>query len=402
LSRRASPTPEAKSSKEQPVANLPVPSEEFLKDVQNPRRQLARFYARLVIILALLTAVLAVLAGYFGDTALLVVVLVVGSGLVFAYTCGALMARSAAGGVDRQLEDFRHDKHLAVWHCSADEWRQFAEVQRRLLQEEGKLQLIVVGTWAGIFGLFGTIAGFAWNAEHGGVVGVIGIVVSATGGILAGAIFGLACDWFFGMGPSAARRRYRRALSGGGPTCIGPKGAYTNGEFHGWGDRWCRLRAASFVEDHPPHLHLVLARPQADPSVPGTSTDALEDLCIPVPAGHEDEARQVVQLLGGPGGGRPERQTARPLTADQILSAYPRCRKWVKGWVQGAQVDLLRQSLLAVMKFLEGSRELKAAQRSKKKWKNLATFLADLPEDVSRDAEGFFHGQGLNWKKGTP
>jgi hypothetical protein len=121
------PDTEAKRSKEQPVANQPAPSDEFLKHINNPRRQLIRFYARLVIVLALLTAVLAVLAGYFGDTALLVVVLVVGGGLVFAYTCGALMARSAAGGVDRQLEDFRHDKHLAVWHCSADEWRQFAD-----------------------------------------------------------------------------------------------------------------------------------------------------------------------------------------------------------------------------------------------------------------------------------
>jgi hypothetical protein len=253
----------------------------------------------MVIVLASLTAVLGLLAGYFSDTALLVAVLVVGGGLVLAYACGALMARSAARGVDRQLEDFRHEKYLAVWHCSAEEWRQFAEVQRRLAQEEVKLQRIVVRTWAAIFGLVGTVAGFAWHAERGGVVGVLGIVVGAALGVLAGTGFGLACDWFYGMGPSAARRRYRNALRGGGPTCIGPTGVYTNGEFHGWGDLWCGLRAVSFVEDHPPHLHLRLGRPQADANVAGASIDALEDVCIPVPAGHEDEARQIVHLLDG-------------------------------------------------------------------------------------------------------
>jgi hypothetical protein len=388
-------TPDDKSSTEQPVGNLPASSEEFPKNVKNPRRELARFYVRLVIVLGLLTVVLAVLAGYFSDTALVVGVLVPGCSLVFAYTCGALMARSAARGVDRQLEEFRHEQHLAVWHCSADEWRQFAEVQRRLVQEERKLQLIVVGTWAAISGLIGAIAGFAWNAERGGVVGVIGIVLGIAGGVLAGAGFGFAVDWFYSMGPAAHRRRYRSALRGGGPTYIGRNGAYTNGELHSWGDLWSGLCEVSFLEDPCPHLHLVLGRPQAD-------SDALEDVCIPVPAGHKDEARQVVQLLGGPRGGPQKRRTARPLGASDILSGYPRYRGRVKGWLRSTEVDLLQQSLQAVLKFLERSHEFNAVKRSRKQWKNLAAFLADLPDDLRQQGERFIHEQELNEQKGSP
>jgi hypothetical protein len=277
------------------MADLPAAS---VGPMRNPKRELARFYARLVVVLAVLTAVLAVLAGHFSDASILAGVLLVGGGLVFAYTCGALMARSAARGVDRQLEEFRRGQHLAVWHCSADEWRRFAEAFRqRVGKEEGKIRLAMMGIFAAIGALFGGCTGFACGADVG-VGEVVGVLLGVLLGAPIGAGLGFAYDWASGWGPrSAARRRYRHARGGGGPTYVGPKGAYSNGEFHGWGDVWSKLLSASFVEGDPPYLHLILGRP-------GTTENAPEDVFVPVPAGHEDEARKTAGRLQGSAPGR--------------------------------------------------------------------------------------------------
>jgi hypothetical protein len=293
------------------MANLPVPSEELPKDIPNPRRQSARLYARAAVVLAPLTGVLAVLAGLSGAFALLGgVILPVGCALVFAYSYGALRARSDARAVDRQLEDFRRGRALAVWHCSAEEWRRFTEVAARILKEEVRLDWILAGIWAALGGVPGTVAGFVWFDVHGGVVGVIGIPLGLVGGVLFGLGFSFACDRLYGMGSSAARRRYRRALRGGGPTYFGRTGVYTCGEFHAWGDGWCQLRYVRLVEGDPSYLRLVLGRPV--PSGQGGTIDVLEDVCVPVPAGHLAEARKVVGALGGSHEAPPKPRAGRP------------------------------------------------------------------------------------------
>jgi hypothetical protein len=272
--------------------------------MKNPMRELARFYARLVLVLAPLTALLAVLTALYIDVALMAGVLVVGGGLVFAYSCGALMARAAARGVDDQLEKFRRGQHLAVWHCSEDEWRRFAEAERqRVGKQEGPIQLLMVGVFAAGGVLVGIGVGMAFGEERGSGGEVIGALLGACLGGLVGAGCGLAYDWVTGRRVrSSARRTYRQALRGGGPTFIGPAGAYSLGEFHGWGDVWGDLLAASFVEGEPACLHLVLGRNGASDTVP-------EDLFIPVPAGQEEEARKIAARLQG---SAPRREPGAP------------------------------------------------------------------------------------------
>jgi hypothetical protein len=289
------------------MANLPVKLVEPPVSIPNPKLQLAGFYTRLAIVLAILTAVAAVLAGKFSDTAMLIAVLVVGCTLVFAFTCGVFMARYAARGVERQLEEFRCGAYLAVWHCSEEEWRNFAEAEyRRISKEEGQIGLVLVGVWAGIVGVIGGIAGFALQEDLGWFAGVIGIVLGVLLGAGAGYINHLATSPI-----SAAKRRYRNAILGGGPIYIGTSGVYTNGEYRGWGDVWGNLSAATVVDGKPAYLHVILERAQANPNMgvsagtqdevffalSGTSTTAQTDVCIPVPAGHEDEARKIAKQL---------------------------------------------------------------------------------------------------------
>jgi hypothetical protein len=348
----------------------------------NPMRQRARFYGRLVAVLVPLTAVLAVLAGFYADVGILAGVLVVGCSLGFAYTCGALMARSAARGVDRQLEEFRRGQVLVVWHCSAEEWRRFAEAERgRVGKVEGKIRLLMVA----VFAVFGIVIGAA-------VAGVVGALVGA----LIGAALGLAYDEASGWRTRAtARRRYRHARRGGGPTYLGAEGVYTSGEFHGWNSLWEQLQGATFFPGDPPYLHLLFGRPVADSTFPGATQYLPEDLCIPVPACHEAEARQIVELLEERRGvGAPRQRAVPSLAAGDVLSAYPRFRARVKGWARRAEFDPLGRSLDAVLESLQPGPQFQTVKESRKKWKNLATFLGDLPGDLRGRAEDFLRDHG--------
>jgi hypothetical protein len=271
--------------------------------IENPKRRLARFYARLVVVLLVLTVALELLAWNFSDLAAVITVAVVGGALVFAYGCGALMARSAAKRVDRQIEEFRRGRALALWRCSADEWRRFAEAERdRLGKDEKNVQLLMLGIFAAMGALPGGIAGkvYVEEAEAGTIDTLLAVIVGGLLGALAGVVFGFIYDWLSGWGPrSAARRRYWHALHVGGPSFIGATGVYTNGEFFGWGDVWGSLLFADFVDADPPYLQLVLGRPQASRIAPGTTDNVPEDVRIPVPAGCAEEAQEVVEILQG-------------------------------------------------------------------------------------------------------
>jgi hypothetical protein len=252
----------------------------------NPMRWRFVLYLRLAGALALLTMLLAFLAAYFSDTAMIIAVVVVGGALVLAYGCGALIARHGIADVDRQLDEFRRGEGLIVWHCSPDEWRRFADVEReRLGKDESAVQQIMVAVFAGIGLLVGAFAEGLLGAMIGGAVG---------------AVLGLAYDWASGWWPRyTAWRRYRYARTGGGPTCIGRRGVFAYGEFHHWDSVWGGLCLADLVPSDPSYLHLVFAQPVADATVPGATVDAPFDVCIPVPPGREDEARTIAGLLAG-------------------------------------------------------------------------------------------------------
>jgi hypothetical protein len=81
---------------------------------------------------------------------------------------------------------------------------------------------------------------------------------------------------------------------------------------------------------------------------------------------------------------------ARPLGAKDILLSYPSYRDKIRTWIQTDQLDLVRGSLLNVLKFLQPPRDYKATRKRPSQWKRLATFLRDLPTDLKKEAKKFF------------
>jgi hypothetical protein len=79
----------------------------------------------------------------------------------------------------------------------------------------------------------------------------------------------------------------------------------------------------------------------------------------------------------------------RPLTADEVLSSYPRHRPELQEWTRDGHLDLVRGSLLAVLKVLQQRQQYESARRPPA-WSNLAAFLSDLPGDLHEEAEKFF------------
>lgn len=80
----------------------------------------------------------------------------------------------------------------------------------------------------------------------------------------------------------------------------------------------------------------------------------------------------------------------RPLKADEILSSYDRHRSQLQAWITSGRLDLVENSLLAVMKYLQAQRNYESMKKSRPQWKRLGEFLQDLPGDFRMNAEAFF------------
>jgi hypothetical protein len=80
----------------------------------------------------------------------------------------------------------------------------------------------------------------------------------------------------------------------------------------------------------------------------------------------------------------------RPLTADEVLSAYVDHRVQLQEWVNAGKLDLVRGTLMAVEKFLQSRRKYEEARNNSASWKHLAAFIEDLPGDLREEMKGFF------------
>jgi MoxR-like ATPase len=80
----------------------------------------------------------------------------------------------------------------------------------------------------------------------------------------------------------------------------------------------------------------------------------------------------------------------RPLTADQVLSAYADHRPQLQQWVKGGKLDLVRGTLLALQKALQSRRKYEELKINPAKRKHVAEFLEDLPGDLRVEMEDFF------------
>lgn len=110
----------------------------------------------------------------------------------------------------------------------------------------------------------------------------------------------------------------------------------------------------------------------------GTSPASRETLRVAL-AGVVGETRAAAFL-------RVLHDNAGPLTAAEIL-AYPRHRAKVRGWVKRGHLDLLKATLMAVLKHIQVKKNFQRVHDDRSAWKNLGSFLADLPGDLRRQAE---------------
>jgi hypothetical protein len=79
-----------------------------------------------------------------------------------------------------------------------------------------------------------------------------------------------------------------------------------------------------------------------------------------------------------------------PLTADDILGSYHNRRMELQGWIANGQLDLAHGSLLALLKYLQSSNNFQSVRCQDVQWRNLESFLSDLPGDLREEARDFF------------
>jgi hypothetical protein len=85
-----------------------------------------------------------------------------------------------------------------------------------------------------------------------------------------------------------------------------------------------------------------------------------------------------------------------PLTADDVLFAYPRHRTRFRAWIKAGRLDLVEKSLHAVQVWLQAKPHYHLARAKRAAWRNLAMFLADLPGDLRERETVFFVERGYD------
>jgi MoxR-like ATPase len=159
-------------------------------------------------------------------------------------------------------------------------------------------------------------------------------------------------------------------------------------------EEWLAWARAS--EIHPD----VIAYVASDPAIfdgPESNPRAwayVSDLLRAVKAGTPRETlREAVAGLVGPtrmaAFFRAPHDDSSPLTADDVL-AYPHHRARLRAWIKAGRLDLAGVSLLAIQKRLQARRDYDQVRANDAAWKNLGTFLGDLPGDLYEQAIAFF------------
>jgi MoxR-like ATPase len=147
----------------------------------------------------------------------------------------------------------------------------------------------------------------------------------------------------------------------------------------------------AYVESDPS----VFAQPESSPRAWAYVSDILH-AATRSPWSRESLRAAVVGLVGAKRGAaflRVWSDDVKPLTAAEIL-AYPRHRARFRGWVDAGRLDLVRGSVLAISKHLQPRQNYELVKGDRTSWRNLGTFLGDLPGDLREEAAGFFRERG--------
>lgn len=176
----------------------------------------------------------------------------------------AMVAEARAPSTDRRMMSV-----LATWTYTEDEWRDYAAAEMRFrIREALGMGATVVALGTPLLGVF--------DGEWGVAFGIS----LAVGGFIA--------LWRGGMG-WAAWRRNRAATTGG--VIVGPDAILINGRYEAVHDGSILFGGARVLDRAEPailEINLV---------VPGKYRHVREKLRIPIPTGHEEEARAVAEAL---------------------------------------------------------------------------------------------------------
>lgn len=163
-----------------------------------------------------------------------------------------------------------HGTVLARWTYAEDEWREFTRA-------EWKRRAVEAGTMAGVLLLVGYCSGRGGGDEGVAMMSAATVVaVAVGGGLLASAHF--------------ARRANRAAP---GEAIITPTAVVLNGKYHVLRNETYSFQGVRYdMEAKPPLLEFSI-------SWSTRKGHSGEKIRVPVPAGREAEAREVVAALGG-------------------------------------------------------------------------------------------------------
>jgi hypothetical protein len=200
------------------------------------------------------------------DSALAVIPVLVGATALFVLLICAVVFQCYAPRIERHLEELRQGRYLARWSYTAEEWRRFAESEKRGGHEGAGLAGLIVAA------LGMALGALAWLAGGQGLVGLV----------LAGAFAGLGA-LIYGLARLSSRLSYNRARRGPSDTWIGAHGAYVNHAYHTWATWGWGLQSIVLVEGRPAVLELTIGLQHQNYT-----------LRVLVPEGREDEAREVV------------------------------------------------------------------------------------------------------------
>jgi hypothetical protein len=174
------------------------------------------------------------------------------------------------------LDDIFNGKELlAHWSYQPEEWQSYTQVELQEQTTQNKWLLAVMAAWAVFFG------GLCWvlDRDAGGFVFLVmlGLIL-----ILATVAFGLP------------RWRYWRQRHGPGEAWITPNAFYFDGVLIRWPFWGARLKHVAWREPKGKTPALI----EFEVSTPSRAGRQSQTTRIPVPAGRETEARDILERFG--------------------------------------------------------------------------------------------------------
>jgi hypothetical protein len=194
------------------------------------------------------------------------------------FLLGAMIGMWLFGRQASMLGRMLSGERLAMFTYDAEEWRRFTEWN---FGQESRDRMSL---WLLVFGISLAVGlGFMLVLRDEASVWVFAVLMGL-----------MAVLWVLAV--ALPRLKRRRDRSRPGMVCVGRRGAYVSGTMHSWNGWGARFESAEFRTKPMPHIHLVYSYLMLAGRFLYFIRNAVP-VRIPVPAGSEDQARDVVREL---------------------------------------------------------------------------------------------------------